>query len=154
MKCNKAEELILLNDSGELSGKKAGLLTAHVRECISCQKFQQALSMAVDIFQTGEEPSSVVVQNILREARLRAPEKRHASIFGWKPAMALAASLVIGFGIFFSTFNHNKVGMELVVTEAQLLEPEDQIVSVMYDGLSEDDLAFNFLMTYEGDTGS
>ncbi len=39
--------------------------------------------------------------------------------------------------------------MEFVVTETQLLSAEDQIVSVMYEGLSDDDLAFNFLMTYE-----
>ena len=37
------------------------------------------------------------------------------------------------------------------VTETQLLDSEDQVVSIMYDGLSEDDLAFNFLMTYRDD---
>jgi hypothetical protein len=38
--------------------------------------------------------------------------------------------------------------MVYTVTETQLLDPDDQVVSIMYDGLSEDDLAFNFLMTY------
>jgi len=39
--------------------------------------------------------------------------------------------------------------MELEVTNTQMMESEDQIVDVMYSGLSEDDLAFNFFMTFE-----
>ena len=71
----------------------------------------------------------------------RIPEL-YAALFGALKARAVFCPL-------FSAFGPGKVGMEVVVTEGQLLEPDDQFVNVMYSGLSEDDLAFNFLMTYD-----
>jgi hypothetical protein len=62
----------------------------------------------------------------------------------------MASSLAIVLGIILSNSSPDKVGMVFTVTETQLLDPDDQVVSVMYEGLSEDDLAFNFLMTYPG----
>lgn len=149
MKCKDAEKLILLQDSGELPGRQENALSGHLGKCGPCRKFQLALAESRTSVISQEEPSAAAVQNVLRAARTNAPDKRPAGIFGFKPALAMAASVVIGLGIFFTAVNSNKVGMELVVTETQLLEYEDQMVSVMYDGLSEDDLAFNFLMTYE-----
>ena len=58
------------------------------------------------------------------------------------------ASLAIVMGIFLSNVSSDKVAMVFTATETQLLDPDDQVVGVMYDGLSEDDLAFNFLTTY------
>lgn len=150
MKCHDAEKWILLKDSGELPGKKNSELDGHLRSCTSCQELQNTLTGAEGVFRIMEEPSAVAVQNVLREARLNVSQKKPLSLFAFKPAIALAASVMIGLGIFFSTFNPDKVGMEFVVTETQLLSSEDQVVSVMYKGLSEDDLAFNFLMTYDG----
>jgi len=149
MKCNEAEKLILLQDSGELVGNHAAILPAHLNGCERCRDFQQSIEDSRLAIPAMEEPSAKVVQDILRAARLNAPEKKPARIFGLKPALAMAASVMIGLGIFFSAFDHGKVGMELDVTETQLLGSNDQIVSVMYSGLSEDNLAFNFLMTYE-----
>jgi len=39
---------------------------------------------------------------------------------------------------------------DIAFTESDILELDAQIAGVMESGLSEDDLAFNFLMTYEG----
>lgn len=150
MKCSDAEKLILLQDSGELAAKQAGRLSSHLHGCKPCQRFQHALIESQNVFQAQEEPGAKVMQDILREARVNAPTKKKAQIWVLKPAIAMAASLVIGLGIFFSAFGPDKVGMELVVSETDLLDMSDQMVSVMYEGLSEDDLAFNFLMTYEG----
>ena len=150
MKCQDAEKQILLQDSGELAAKQARPLAAHLHGCKPCRQFQHALVESQGIFQTVEEPGAKAIQNVLREARLNAPEKRHLAIFRWKPVLAMAASVMIGLGFFSLTLRPDKVGMELVVTDTQLLESEDQFVNVMYSGLSEDDLAFNFLMTYEG----
>ncbi|RKX40599.1 MAG: hypothetical protein DRP64_12415 [Verrucomicrobia bacterium] len=150
MKCTEAEKLVLLQDSGELAGNRANILSAHLNECENCREFQQSIVESRVTFQATEEPGIKVVQDVLREARRLASEKKPARIFGLKPALAMAASVLIGLGIFFSAFGPGRVGMELDMTETQLLESEDQIVSVMYSGLSEDDLAFNFLMTYEG----
>lgn len=149
MKCQKAEKLILLQDSGEMAEKQANPLAAHLHDCEPCRQFQHALIASAASFQSLEEPGTRIMQDILREARLNAPEKKTARVFGFKPAMAMAASMVICLGIFLTAVGPDKVGMELVVTETQLMESSDQLVSVMYSGLSEDDLAFNFLMTYE-----
>jgi hypothetical protein len=101
-----------------------------------------------------EEPSATVLNNVKREARRLAPEQKQAKVFFWKPAFAMAAAAMIFLGLFFTAFHPDQVGLELVMTETDLLDPSDQIVSIMYSGLSEDDLAFNFLMTYEEETES
>jgi predicted anti-sigma-YlaC factor YlaD len=149
MKCNEAEKWILLQDSGEKTAKHTGALAAHLHDCEPCRRFQHALVESQDIYQAAEKPSAAVLNHINREARRLVPEKLHAKIMCWKPALALAASLMIGLGIFFSNTRPDTIGLELIMTEAELLDTSDQITLVMYDGLSEDDLAFNFLMTYE-----
>ena len=148
MKCQKAEKLILLQDSGELAAPRETALSAHLRECAPCREFRHAMVESQEFYQAMEKPPAKAVQNVLREARLNAPEKKTFALFTWKPALAMAASIAVVLGLLLVP-GGDKVGMELVVTETQLLESEDQIVSVMYEGLSEDDLAFNFLMTYE-----
>lgn len=149
MKCHDAENWMLLQDSGEMPANKANELAAHLHDCDPCQRFQHALIESHSAFESTEEPPASVVQNVLRAARTNVPEKRRAQIFTLKPALALAASVVVALGLFFTVFSPDKVGMELVMTETQLLESEDQMVSVMYDGMSDDDLAFGFLMTYD-----
>ena len=149
MKCKEAEKWILLEDSGELAAGLAESLDSHLVGCNACRAFRQSIAESKLAFGAMEEPSAAAVQNVLREARLKAPQRKPVRIFGLKPALAMAASVMIGLGFFLSAFGPGKVGMELEVTEIQLLESEDQFVDVMYSGLSEDDLAFNFLMTYE-----
>lgn len=151
MKCNEAEKWILLKDSGEWAGKNADALFSHLRQCGECRRFQHALVESQEVFQRMEEPSATVLNSIKREARKLAPESKKAMVFHWKPTLAMAASLMIGLGIFLTAFRPDRVGLEFMTTETDLLAPGDQIVSVMYSGLSDDDLAFNFLMTYDGE---
>jgi len=148
MKCNDAEKTILLQSSGELSARNAGALIAHLHDCESCREFQHALLESENGYSTTDEPSPKTMQNVLREARRNAPDRQHSRIFGLKPVLAMASSLAIILGVVLSNVTPDKVGMVFTVTETQLLDSDDQVVSVMYDGLSEDDLAFNFLMTY------
>ena len=150
MKCEKAEQLILLQSSGEMAEKMTHPLAAHLHDCDPCRQFQHALIESEQAFHSAEEPPVKIIQNILREVRQNVPEKKTAKILTLRPMLAMAASLLIALGLFFTVFSPDQVGMELVVTETQLLNSTDQIVSVMYEGLSEDDLTFNFLMTYEG----
>lgn len=149
MKCRKAEKLILLQDSGELAARLAGALAAHLHDCEPCRRFQHALIESRSVFHPLAEPSAAVLDNIKREARKQAPERASAKIIYWKPALATAAAIMVGLGLFFSNVQPNGGGQGLVMNETQLLNTSDQVVSVMYSGLSEDDLAFNFLMTYE-----
>jgi predicted anti-sigma-YlaC factor YlaD len=150
MKCQDAEKYILLQSSGELPQAKENALAAHLHDCQSCQEFQFTLIESEVMFEDmQEEPSAKALQNVLREARINAPEQRKAQIFAWRPALAMAASFVIALGLFLGAVGPDKVGMELVVTDTQMLESSDQLASVMYDGISADDLAFNVLLTYE-----
>jgi predicted anti-sigma-YlaC factor YlaD len=151
MKCKDAEKAILLKDSGELALRKLGALSDHVHHCASCRAFRHALVEAESLYSQTDEPRGKTLQNVLREARLNAPDKKHLRLFGLKPVLAMAASFAIVLGVFLSNVGPDKVGMVFTVTETQLLDSDDQVVSVMYDGLSEDDLAFNFLMTYRDD---
>jgi predicted anti-sigma-YlaC factor YlaD len=148
MKCNEAEKRVLLQGSGELAAKKGGALAAHLHDCEPCRRFRHALLESRNAFQALEEPSASVLNNIKREARKLAPESKRAKIIYWKPALAMAASFMIALGFFFSASRPDTVGLELFMTETDLLNISDQAVSVMYSGLSEDDLAFNFIMTY------
>ncbi len=152
MKCNNAEKLLLLQDSGELTNQQLGKLLTHIHNCEDCRSFQQAIVEIQENVQTRELPSETILNNIKREARKLAPQNKSFKIIYWKPAFALAASAMIGLGLFFSTYYPNRIGLELVMTETELFDIQDQIVSIMYSGLSEDDLAFNFLMTYEEET--
>ena len=148
MKCHKAETTMLLQDSGESASRKIEALAAHLDGCASCREFQHALVDSKSLYSLVDEPSLKTQQNVLRQARLHAPGRKHIRIFGLKPVLAMASSLAIVLGIVLSNVSPDKVGMVFTVTETQLLDPDDQVVGVMYDGLSEDDLAFNFLMTY------
>ncbi|WP_372809048.1 anti-sigma factor [Pontiella sp.] len=152
MKCQDIEKLILLQDSGELPARQARRLAAHVHDCTSCQQFQHALIEAQHQFQDREEPTATAVQNVLRQARVNAPAtgRKTIPLFGLKPALAMAASALIALGLYVGSTNPNQVGMELVMSETQLLDTEGRSIQVMYEGFSEDDLAFNFLMTYDG----
>ena len=150
MKCPDAEKWMLLQDSGEMPFKRENELAAHLHDCEPCQRFQHALIESRAVCGPSEEPSAPALQKVLREARLSAPEKARRPLWVLKPALAAVAACVIALGLFFTAFGPEKVGMELVVTETQLMESDDQMVSVMYDGYSDDDLAFSFLMTYDG----
>ncbi len=149
MKCSEIEKLILLKDSGELTGTPTHRLSSHLNTCENCQQFSELLTQSKKTFQPLEEPPVAVVNEIKREARRLAPKKRQPLILYRKPVFALAASVLIGLGIFFSHVTPNRDGLEIVLTETELLDPQDQAIDIMYGGLSDDDLAFNFLMTYE-----
>jgi hypothetical protein len=149
MTCETAEKLVLLEDSGELTGERHDALITHLTGCNVCQDYKLSIMKSKLALPSVEEPDATLVQYVLREARLMAPNKKALRIYRLRPALAMAASLVVALGFFFSSFGPGEVGMEMDVTETQLMESSDQIVDVMYSGLSEDDLAFNFLMTFE-----
>jgi len=150
MKCNEAEKWVLLQDSGECASHKSGALAAHLHDCEPCRRFQHALMESRNAFETLAEPPEAIVNTVKREIRKRVPKSKKAEIIYWKPVLAVAASVMIALGLFFTVFRPDRVGLELVMDETQLFDTSSQVVSVMYSGLSEDDLAFNFLMTYEG----
>lgn len=149
MKCNEAELWILLQDSNELATSKQKILNDHLKQCTSCIQFQANLDLLQENTCPMEEPSPFIINNINREARKEAPQPKLSLVRSWKPAIGIAAGLLMALGLFFSKTPVPAAGIDLTFTETELLEPHDQLIDVMYSGLSEDDLAFNFLMTYD-----
>lgn len=149
MKCEKVQKLMLLQDSGELGAHSERVLEEHILGCDTCRGFKRLLIETKEHVETADGPREKVLQDIKRAARLQTPALKKHNAFYWKPAFATVATVLIGLGLFFSSFRPDSVGLELVLEDTQLLSTEDQAVRVMYNGLSEDDLAFNFLMTYE-----
>ena len=158
MNCKKAEKHILLQDSGELGTRKTVALEKHLSECKPCQEFKQILTSATQSLSITEEPAVKSMQNVLRAARQNTPSRpHHIPLMVLKPALGLSLAVLIGLNILSNkgpetTSTPSQKSMVLVMNDTQFLEPEDQVVSIMYDGLSDDDLAFNFLMTYEEDS--
>jgi len=148
MKCFEAEKWILLKDSGELDAKRRKLLQAHLENCESCSEFEQMLKTVKPACEVYVEPPAEAVYNVLRNARNRRGKKSLRMLY-WKPALALAASVLIVLGLFFS---YLKPAREVVpvFTENDILDLDTQILTVMESGLSEDDMVFDFLMTYQG----
>ncbi|MBN2704746.1 MAG: zf-HC2 domain-containing protein [Pontiellaceae bacterium] len=158
MRCQKAEKLIILRDADELSFRKVAALEAHLSTCSSCREFAKLMTESTRGVNMSEEPSVRAVQNVLRAARQRAPAaSRSVPLLMLKPALGFTAAIMIGLAVFsqYGGTNTETVvpaaasnGMVLVVNDTQFLEPADQVIDVMYSGLSNEDLAFNFLMTY------
>lgn len=157
MKCQRAEKLILLRDADELGSRRAAALEEHLNTCSSCREFAKLMTESMRGVNINEEPSLRAVQNVLRAARQRAPAaSRSVPVLMLKPALGFTAAIMIGLAVF-SQYGGNNTetvipaasnGMVLVVNDTQFLEPADQVIDVMYSGLSNEDLAFNFLMTY------
>jgi predicted anti-sigma-YlaC factor YlaD len=149
MKCNDAQKWLLLADEKKFSTA----LTAHLNQCPDCREFQQILIQSQTQFQATEEPPSTILNNVKREARLRAPTPQQRSTLRyWKPMLATAASMMIVLGLVLSNTHLDRVGLELVMSDADLFNTQDQVVSIMYNNLTDDDLAFDFLMSYEEGT--
>lgn len=156
MKCQKAEKLILLKDADELGSRKIAALEEHLNTCSSCKEFTQLMTESTRGVNINNEPPARAVQNVLRAARQQVPSARRSVPFLMlKPALGFTAAIMVGLAVF-SQYGGNNTdqapaasnGMVLVVTDTQLFDPADQALDVMYKGLSEQDLAFNFLMTY------
>ncbi|MBN2684190.1 MAG: hypothetical protein JXR40_02825 [Pontiellaceae bacterium] len=156
MKCHKAEKLILLKDADELGSRKIIALEAHLNTCSSCREFTQLMTESTRGLNINEEPPVRAVQNVLRAARQQAPSARRSVPFLMlKPALGFTAAIMIGIAVFSPHGGTNtdqapaaSNGMILVVNDTQFLDGADQVIDVMYSGLSEQDLAFNFIMTY------
>jgi predicted anti-sigma-YlaC factor YlaD len=156
MKCHKAEKSILLKDAGELGSHKISSLENHLNECSSCREFAQLMTESTRGLNINEEPPVRAVQNVLRAARQQAPTARRSiPALMLKPALGFTVAIMIGVGVFSQRAGTGPEqvsaasnGMILVMNDTQFLEPAEQVLDVMDKGLSEEDMAFNFLMTY------
>jgi ferric-dicitrate binding protein FerR (iron transport regulator) len=130
MKTNKLEKWLLLEASGELSPRQLRQLDRELTASEDARALRQELGrLKGSILLPEIEPSPWTVARIA--ARLR--EERHPAFLfsnGWKPALALAACLILVVGIFNFHGKQNSSSLATVVAAAG--------VDVWNDPLEED----------------
>jgi anti-sigma factor RsiW len=147
MKCSDYEKQMLLYESQELPPRERRQLESHLKTCASCCSFLHLLQKSVQ--EPADEPSIDCLHTVNEMLRQKAP-LRSRPIHLRRRAIAIAASLLIGLGLFALLYPQEKVGLELTLRDTQLLEMDEQLVESIYLSLTEDDLAFNFLMMSDG----
>ena len=97
MRCDTIQRWLLLETTGELSPRRHAQLQEHVADCDDCRAWRD--SMAILTAGTRDalasaEPSQATLDNIRREARLRADDAPHQDhLAPWlRPAFALATA--------------------------------------------------------------
>jgi hypothetical protein len=99
MNCTQIENLILLQDSGELTGRQRQDLDRHLVECPACRQSQADLSLLRKVLK--ETPASRTSPSPAILESLRAAAERHALrtprqlSIPWRGILAAAASLAI-----------------------------------------------------------
>jgi len=145
MTCENIKNQILLKEPAALSPE----VLAHIKRCSSCQEFQQTLSQSQHLFQPTDQPSEALLNKIKHEARRQVPSH---SLHIWRrlrPLLATAASVTILLGIVLTRHPQQKINPAIPFAEIELLDAQDQVASAVNESFSEDELAFNFVMTYD-----
>lgn len=151
MNCKHYQKQILLQDAGELPKRQRIRLAHHIQACPACHALQEEIQTLHSASRANAEPSNAVLSSVHRMARQMAPTPRRATAYPlFKPAFVGAvASLAILLALIAKPSSSDKAYTEFVLLDAQLLEPHEQVAHVINNGFSDDDLAFNFLMTYD-----
>ncbi|MEI6788690.1 MAG: zf-HC2 domain-containing protein [bacterium] len=137
MNCTQIENLILLQDSGELTDRQRQDLDRHLAECPACRQSQADLSLLRKVLKetptSRTSPSPAILKSIRDAAErhtLRTP--RQLSI-PWRGILAAAASLAIcltslkfmGTHPAVPTLAHHSAAMEIVPLVALVMGNED-----------------------------
>ncbi len=107
--CDKVNELILLEDSGELSRDEAQELGKHLEQCPDCDAYRNDVSALMDESRNalpGGMPSEESVAKVISFAD---SDKGHVVFFTspWRIAAGIAAVLAIALGSFLSVYTPN-----------------------------------------------
>lgn len=97
MNCETCQNMILLQESGELPKREARLLADHLVECSACRHYQSDLMVMQKVIPTltHNGPSTAIMQSIRETAA--NDRRRFRWIIGrhWKTALATAAGLML-----------------------------------------------------------
>lgn len=107
--CDKMRQLILLEDSGELTREQATELGQHLAQCGECDSYRNDIEKIMSQSRTAlpsAAPSAEAVSNILAQAR---PEQHKLIAFPrvWRYAAAAAAVLVLFAGTYMALYTNN-----------------------------------------------
>jgi len=143
MTCEKTKNQILLEDTARLSAE----VSTHLKQCESCRDFQQIVTQSKKIFLPADQPSEALVDQIKNEAQRLAPSRSLKIWRRLRPTLAMAASFAILLGFVLTNTPQTEGISGLTLNETDLLNSQDQLLNVTTESFSEDDLAFNFMMT-------
>ena len=99
MNCEEIEQLVLLQDSGEISADQAQILLHHLSHCPACRKFgDDLLSLRGELFTAScrdAEPSQKALVSIRKAAKQHHSSQVRIFSHPWPIALAAAASLIL-----------------------------------------------------------
>jgi len=146
--CEQIKNQILLEDK---EGLPSEVLT-HLEYCESCREFHGMIARfkTSPLFAAKDEPSLDVLNEVKREIRRRVPSRSLTVWRRWRPALVMAASFVVLLAFVLQKNTPQTANVGIVLTEMDVLDSQEQVANAMNDSFSEDDLAFNFVMTYDG----
>ncbi|AKJ63724.1 zf-HC2 domain-containing protein [Kiritimatiella glycovorans] len=101
MNHQKARRWILLEQSGELGGRKRRRLEAHLEDCAECRAFRAMAGRIESCVTDPPGPSVPTLQAVRAEGRRAAPRPAHPVL---RPVLAAAMSVLLlaGAGIWIS----------------------------------------------------
>lgn len=100
MNCDKAQLLLLLQDSGELPDRQAPALSTHLKDCAACRAYQDDLALCKQVLAStppAVSSSSREVMAVIRAAASLATRQHpHWALTPyWKSVLAAAAGLML-----------------------------------------------------------
>ncbi len=99
MNCTQIEKLILLQDSGELTGRQQQDLDDHLTECAVCRQIRADLHLLRHVLKETPAylaaPSPAILESIQDAARRHAMQTPRPLSIPWRGILAAAASLAI-----------------------------------------------------------
>ena len=144
MKCTRARKYILLEQSGELPGRRAAGLVSHLEKCAGCRKYRdfsiKAASDAADYLPAGEL-SADVMTSIRNEAA--SFSRNHKTVLFLRPAYralacAAALALVVGGWAYFAGTENKESSCHLqaiiMMVKEQETIAENDLETVDNDG--------------------
>ncbi|MEI6516208.1 MAG: hypothetical protein WCO77_09525 [bacterium] len=150
MHCNEIQNLILLEDSGEITAGQRQPLAGHLEACADCRALKTELASLRQTLGTADlsriTPSRKVLETIQTAARKPHPRFHWHLAQPWKVALATAASLTLcltGVQVMNSrqaTSNIEALAEQLVILQEENLNAADDVAAedftLLEDGLT------------------
>jgi hypothetical protein len=135
MTCTHLENLILLQDSGELTRRQQRDLEGHLAECPACRQSQADLILLREALRetpvSRSSPSPAVLESIRDAAKRHARRTPRQLSIPWRGILAAAASLVICLASLTFMAPHSRPAAPALVHDSTATEIVSLIALVM-----------------------
>ncbi|MBF0484783.1 MAG: zf-HC2 domain-containing protein [Candidatus Omnitrophica bacterium] len=138
MKCEDMRNLLLTDYlDGELDAERRFQVEVHLKSCYQCKDFfaevKTQIKNPLDNYEVKKVPDSIWlnIKERIEEQQARAfniSEKINSWLWGWKPALTLALTLIIFVGVFF--INNVKISSKAIDktdTTVYLVDNEEDV---------------------------